>query len=88
MSTFIFMLTPETATAIGERMLTELSSRFPEHEFEFAESEMDDLENAILPILDDEERPGRYTCPEDSEVERVQEAFGRLLADSIEWKAS
>ncbi len=51
LSAFIFMLTPETAAAIGERMLIELSTKFPEYEFEFAESQMDNLKNAILPIV-------------------------------------
>lgn len=88
MSAFIFMLTSESATIIGERMLIELSTKFPEHEFEFAESEMDDLENMILPIVDDEENPGRYSSPDAAEVERVQEAFGGLLADSGDWRTS
>lgn len=83
MSVFIFMLTPATARAIGQRMLIDLSTQFPEHAFEFAESDMDDLENAILPIVDEAE-----SAPDAVEVERVQEAFGRLLADSLEWKTS
>jgi len=31
-------------------MLIELTKQFPEHEFEMAESNMDDLESSILPI--------------------------------------
>jgi hypothetical protein len=50
MTTDLFMLTPETERVLVERVLGELETRFPKHEFVAGGADISEFENSILAI--------------------------------------
>lgn len=91
MTTFIFMLTPETERLLAERVLDALSNQFPEHEFEAGVADIGEFENTILPLhgtAGEVENPGRVIVPSATEVRDVRQAFQQILAEVKDWKPS
>lgn len=91
MTTYLFMLTPETERALVDRVLGELEQRFPEHEFVAGGADIPEFENSILAIhgaAGSGDEPGVIRAPDQTEVEEVKEAFAAILSTSRNWKPS
>jgi hypothetical protein len=74
MTTYIFMLTPETETRLKAAMLRALKAEFPEHVFEAGRVDHPEFNDSILPIIGtvgaDTDKPGRIVEPDRIEVKR------------------
>ena len=91
MTTFLFMLTPETERVLVERVTQELDDQFPEHEFIAGGADIPEFENTILAIhgtAGSGEEPGIMQAPDEAEVQRVKEAFAVVLEGMQDWKPS
>lgn len=91
MTTFLFMLTPETERVLVERVTHELAEQFPEHEFVAGGADIPEFENSILPLhgsAGDVENPGTVERPDETDVQRVKEAFAVILEGAQDWKPS
>lgn len=91
MTTFLFMLTPETERVLVERVTHELAEQFPEHEFVAGGADIPEFENSILALhgtAGDLETPGTVVQPDPAEVQRVKDAFAAILEGAQDWKPS
>lgn len=91
MTTFLFMLTPETERVLVERVTHELAEQFPEHEFVAGGADIPEFENSILAIHgppQSSENPGLVGAPDRAELQRVKEAFAAILEGAQDWKPS
>lgn len=91
MTTYLFMLTPETEESLVDRVLSELEQQFPEHEFVAGGADIPEFENSILAIhgtAGSGEVPGVVQAPDNAEVEDVKEAFAAILEAAKNWKPS
>ncbi len=91
MTTFLFMLTPETERLLVERVAHELADQFPEHEFVAGGADIPEFENSILAIhaaAGDPENQGAAQAPSEAEVQRVKDAFAAILEGAQDWKPS
>jgi hypothetical protein len=91
-TTYIFMLTAETATRLNGPMLRALKAEFPEHVFEVGRAEDPEFANSILPIIGtastDADKPGHIVEPDRIEVVMVRNAFAEILEELRDWKPS
>jgi hypothetical protein len=91
MTTFLFMLTPDSESALVERVSIALEAQFPAHEFAAGGADYPEFENSILAVhgtAGSGETPGVVHPPEPKEVQRVKEAFASILNESKNWKTS
>jgi hypothetical protein len=91
MTTFLFMLTPETERVLVERITHELAEQFPEHEFVAGGADIPEFENSILAIhgtAGSGDEAGIVVRPDEAEVQRVKEAFAAILEGAQDWKPS
>lgn len=91
MTTYLFMLTPETEQALVDRVIHELEQQFPEHEFLGGGADIPEFENSILAVhgtAGSGEDPGTARVPNQVEVQTVKEAFAAILEDARNWKPS
>lgn len=91
MTTYLFMLTPETERILVQRVLGELEKQFPEHEFVAGGADIPEFENSILPLrgmAGDFEEPGSVVIPDETEVQHVSDAFAAILEGAQDWKPS
>lgn len=91
MATFLFMLTPETERVLVERVTHELAEQCPEHEFLAGGADIPEFENSILAIhrtAGSDEVPGAVQTPDETEVQRVKEAFAVILEGAKDWRPS
>lgn len=91
MTTYLFILTPETERVLVERVLGELETQFPEHEFVAGGADIPEFENSILAIhgiAGTGDEPGIIRTPDESEVQAVKEAFAVILEGAQDWKPS
>ena len=91
MSTFLFMLTPETERVLVERVTQELDDQFPEHEFIAGRADIPEFENTILAVhgtAGSGEVVGIVRVPDEAEVQRVKDAFAAILEGVRDWKPS
>lgn len=91
MTTYLFMLTPETERVLVQRVLGELEAQFPEHEFVVGGADIPEFENSILAIhgtAGSIEEPGTLIAPDETEVQAVKEAFAAILGSAQDWKPS
>lgn len=91
MTSFLFMLMPETERVLYERVLHELEQEFPEHEFIAGGADIPEFENSILAIhgtAGSGDEPGIVKHPDEAEVQRVKDAFAAILKGAQDWKPS
>jgi hypothetical protein len=91
MTTYLFMLTPETERVLVERVTHELAEQFPDHEFIAGGADIPEFENSILAIhgtAGSGDEPGIVRAPDAAEVQRVKEAFSSILEGAQDWKPS
>lgn len=91
MTTYLFMLTPETERVLVERVTQELAEKFPQHDFLVGGADIPDFENSILAVqvtAGSGEVPGIVRAPDAVEVQRVKEAFADILEGAQDWKPS
>lgn len=91
MTTFLFMLTPETERVLVERVTHELAQQFPEHEFIAGGADIPEFENSILAIHGTAGSGGESQIvqkPIEAEVNRVKNAFAAILDGAQDWKPS
>lgn len=83
MTTFLFMLTPETERLLAEQVLASLKLEFPNHGFEAGIAEFEEFENSILPVRGaarNGENPDKVDAPSTEEIMRVQGTFDMILS--------
>lgn len=92
MTTYIFMLAPETETRLKARILHALNAEFPEHDFEAGPADYPEFNDSILPIIGtagtDPDKPGRIVEPDKIEVALVRNAFAEMIEKLRDWKPS
>lgn len=91
MTTFLFMLTPESESALAERVTSELEAQFPEHEFVAGGADYPEFENSILAVhgtAGSGETPSVIPPVDPGDVQRVKETFATILKESQTWKPS
>lgn len=91
MTTFLFMLTPETERVLVERVTQELAEQFPEHEFVAGGADISEYENSILAIQgppESSENPGVVGVPDRAELQRVKDAFAAIVQGAQDWRPS
>ncbi|MES2749760.1 MAG: hypothetical protein V4661_00135 [Pseudomonadota bacterium] len=88
MTTFLFMLTPETERVLVERVRHELKEQFPEYEFVAGGADIPEFENSILAIdgrASSIDEPEIAQTPNEVDVQRVKKAFATILHDARDW---
>jgi hypothetical protein len=92
MTTYIFMLTPETATRLNGPVLSALKAEFPEHAFEVGRTDHAEFHNSIVPLIGtastDADQPGHIIEPDRIEVVMVRNAFAEILNELLDRKPS
>lgn len=89
MTTYLFMLTPETEEALVDRILSELEQRFPEHAFVAGGADIPEFENSILPIhRSASDEGGAEMIIDETDVQIVKEAFAAIIEAAKNWKPS
>ena len=89
LTTFLFMVTPETERVLVERVTHELAERFPE--FVAGGADISEFENSILAVhssTDNDDEPNLGQVPDKLEVQRVKDAFVVIPACVQDWKSS
>lgn len=90
MTTFIFMLSKGVGAAAVERVLTELATAFPQHEFLPGDADIGGYENSILAMHGSagSDQPDTVALPDPDEVANVNAAFRRIVKSLEGWKPS
>jgi hypothetical protein len=90
MTTYIFMLSPETANTLNGPVLSALKAEFPEHAFQVGRTDHTEFHNSIIPLIGtastDADKPGHIVEPDKIEVAMVRNAFANLLKELRDWK--
>lgn len=84
MTTFIFLMDPETSSAQQSRMMFEPEDRLPQHDFLMDDGHFLEYEKSILALLD---HTGAAP-PKPEDVTEVVEFFRAALARIERWKPS
>jgi hypothetical protein len=83
-TTFIFLMSPDTTGAQQTRMMSELEDRFPQHDFLLCDEHFTEYERNIWAILDSpSDQP-----PNPEDVADVVAFFRMVLARIENWKPS
>ena len=86
MTTYLFMLTPETEETLVDRVTSELEKQFPEHDFVAGGADIPEFENSILPIHRSASEAEMII--DETDVQIVKEAFADIIAAAKNWKPS
>lgn len=84
MTAFIFFLSPTTGAAQVSRLVHELETAFPHHDFVAGDAGFGEYDNQILPLLDGSDE----MCPDPRETEEVVACFRAWLHTLQGWRPS
>jgi hypothetical protein len=85
------MLTSKDGPAAVERVLTELNTAFPTHEFLAGDATIGGYENSILAMhgsAGGADKPGSITLPNEQNVKDVMAAFRQIVGSLKGWNPS